>query len=67
MQDQTRRGRFRQYVPGPIMNFVIVADFGQIYANVEKFGGPILMPNTAIQNVGLLRSSGTPKSMFFSS
>jgi predicted enzyme related to lactoylglutathione lyase len=47
-------GLFKRYIPGPIMNFVIVDDFDHIYARVEKLGGTIVMPKNDIKNVGLV-------------
>lgn len=47
-------GLFKRYVPGPIMNFVIIEDFDQVLANVEKLGGKIVMPKNAIETVGLV-------------
>ncbi len=49
-----RGGIFKRYMPGPIMNFVIVPDFEQVYNDVEKCGGKIVMPKNAIKNVGLV-------------
>ena len=31
-------GLFKRYIPGQIMNFVIVDDFDHVYDNVKKLG-----------------------------
>jgi uncharacterized protein len=49
-----RGGLFKRYIPGPIMNFVIVDNFDQVYAKVEKLGGKIVMPKNDIKTVGLV-------------
>jgi predicted enzyme related to lactoylglutathione lyase len=45
-------GLFKRYVPGPIMNFVIIGDFDEVYARVESLGGRIVMPKNEIKSVG---------------
>jgi uncharacterized protein len=47
-------GLFKRYVPGPIMNFAIMEDFENVYNNVEKLGGKIVMPKNTIKSVGLV-------------
>ena len=47
-------GLFKRYIPGQIMNFVIINDFDHVYDNVEKLGGTIVMPKNDIKTVGLV-------------
>jgi uncharacterized protein len=47
-------GLFRRYVPGPIMNFVIVDNFDEVCSRVEILGGRIVMPKNEIPHVGLV-------------
>jgi predicted enzyme related to lactoylglutathione lyase len=47
-------GLFKRYIPGQIMNFVIVDDFDHVYDNVKKLGGTIVMPKNDIKTVGLV-------------
>ncbi len=47
-------GLYKRMMPGPIMNFVIVEDFEQVLAKVEKLGGTIMMPGNEIKTVGLV-------------
>ncbi|MDD1706676.1 MAG: VOC family protein [Methanoregulaceae archaeon] len=47
-------GLYKRQMPGPIMNFVIVEDFEQILAKVEKLGGKIMMPRNEIKTVGFI-------------
>jgi uncharacterized protein len=47
-------GLFKRYIPGQIMNFVIVDDFDHVYDNVKELGGTIVMPKNDIKTVGLV-------------
>jgi predicted enzyme related to lactoylglutathione lyase len=47
-------GLFKRYIPGPIMNFVIIDDFDHVYDNVKRLGGTIVMPKNDIKTVGLV-------------
>ena len=47
-----RGGLFKRYVPGSIINFVIIEDFDRVYGDVERLGGMIVMPREKIPHVG---------------
>jgi hypothetical protein len=47
-------GLYKRQIPGPIMIFVQVEDVDRVLAKVEKLGGKIAMPRTAIKYVGLV-------------
>ena len=45
-------GLFRRYVPGQIINFIILDDFDRVYTRVGECGGTIVMPKNEINRVG---------------
>jgi predicted enzyme related to lactoylglutathione lyase len=47
-------GIYKRMGPGPIMNFVNVADVDRVLMKVEKLGGRIIMPKNTIKTVGIV-------------
>lgn len=46
-------GMYKRKMSEPIINHVMVEDFDEVLAKVEKLGGKIIMPKMDIESVGL--------------
>ena len=46
-------GMYKRKMPEPTINYVMVEDFDEVLAKVEKLGGTIIMPKMEMESVGL--------------